>query len=119
MRNKILIIEPNQEDQERLEEILQGVVENGGELFFSPDRTSGLELLHKEQPQLVFLESSLVGEKEDEWIHDGVHIVLMRYEGELEQKSEDFVLKPFQETQILEKCQAALSSLEAPPIPPM
>lgn len=105
MRNKVLIIESDPERQERLEEILQEIAEEGGELFFAETRESGLTILKKEHPQLLFLDTRLIGR--DEWTHEGVHVVFM--------DSKDH-LKPHQ---ILEKCWTVLERTPASPIPPM
>ena len=47
MRNKILIVDANQEDREQLEDILKEIVDAGGELFFADNRADGLEILKK------------------------------------------------------------------------
>ncbi len=118
MRNKILIVDADRQDREELEQILQEIVEEGGELFFADKREDGIAILKKEQPQLVFLDAHLVGE-EDNWIHEGVHIILMRNKHELQQKSEDFVLKPLKRYQVLQRCRAVLHKEPAAQIPPM
>ncbi len=119
MQNKILIIDADPKDRQKLEEILQEVVQNGGEILFADKREEGLALLSKEHPKLVFLDTNLVGENENEWVKEGVHIVVMRRSDEKEQRSEDFVLKPLQRRQILEKCQTVLKRERVPPLPPM
>ena len=118
MRNKILIVDANQEDREQLEDILKEIVDAGGELFFADNRADGLEILKKELPQLVFLDSDLAGDL-NAWIHDKVHVILMRSRHEVQQKGEDFVLKPLKRHPVLEKCKSVLSSEAAAPLPPM
>lgn len=119
MRNKILIIDANPHERHELEQILQEVVDEGGEIIFAEKRAEGLALIKKEHPQLVFLDNHLIGENEDEWIEKGVHIVVMREKDEPSQKSEDFILKPLKSHQVLEKCRAALRKEPAPQLPPM
>ena len=119
MRNKILIVDADQKECQELEQILQEVVDAGGELFFAYKREEGIALIAKEHPQLVFLDTHLVGENEDEWIEKGVHIVVMRTKSEPHQKSEDFVVKPLKSHQVLEKCRSVLGIKSAPPLPPM
>lgn len=119
MRNKVLIVDADPKDRQQLEHILQEVVEEGGELFFAGKREEGLAILVKEHPQLVFLDTQLVGENEDEWIEKGVHIVVMCERNEPHQRSEDFVIKPLKSHQVLEKCRAVLGKESVPPIPPM
>lgn len=119
MRNKILVVDADKEERRELENILAEIVEAGGEIFFADKRGDGLEILKNERPQLVFLDASLVGENEDEWILEGVQIIVMRDKHETDQKSEDFVVKPLKAHQILEKCQQSLSRESASRIPPM
>lgn len=119
MRNKVLVVDANPDERAELEQILQDVVDAGGEIFFAERREDGIAIMKKEHPQLVFLDSSLVGENEDEWVYGGVHIVVMRFKNEPHQKSEDFVLKPLKAHQVLEKSRMILSQEHAPQIPPM
>ncbi len=119
MRNKVLIVDANLQERQELEQILQEVVDEGGMLFFAEKREDGLAIIAKEHPQLVFLDTHLVGENEDEWVEKGVYIVVMRARNEPHQKSEDFVLKPLKTHQVLEKCRIALGKESAPPLPPM
>lgn len=119
MRNKVLIVDSDPKEREKLEQILQEVVEEGGELFFADKKEDGLALIAKEHPQLVFLDTRHIGENEDEWVERGVHIVIMRARNEPHQKSEDFVLKPLKAHQVLEKCREVLKAEPSPHIPPM
>ncbi len=119
MRNKILIVDADQKERQVFEEILQVVVEKGGELLFAGTREDGLTLLAKEHPQLVFVDTHLLGENEEAWNQEGVHIVVMRTRHEPHQKSEDFVLKPLKPHQVLEKCAAFVAKETSPPFPPM
>ncbi|MCC5831858.1 MAG: hypothetical protein JJU12_02300 [Chlamydiales bacterium] len=119
MRNKVLIVDSDSGVRQQLEQILQEVVEDGGELFFADKREDGLAIIAKEHPQLVFLDAPFVGKDEDEWMKEGVHLVIMRDRRDTQHKSEDFVLKPLRSHQILEKCRGALKRESAPPIPPM
>lgn len=119
MRNKVLIVDSNPKECQQLEQILQEVVEDGGELFFADKREDGLAIIANEHPQLVFLDNRLVGDNEDEWVEEGVHVVVMRDRHEPHQKSEDFVLKPLKPHQVLEKCRGVLKKEPAPQIPPM
>lgn len=118
MRNKILIVDANNEDREQLENILQEIVDAGGELFFADNREVGLAILKKEQPQLVFLDAFLAGD-ENSWIHENVQVILMCSKHALHQTSEDFVVKPLKRHPVLEKCRAFLSTGPVSPIPPM
>lgn len=106
MRNKILIVDANPQDKEKLEQILQGIVEEGGELIFVDKKEEGLAILHKEHPQLLFLDDPLYGEKKI-WEHQGTSILLM---------SEVNALSA---SQVLEKCRTVLNHEPAAPIPPM
>ncbi|NGX61160.1 MAG: hypothetical protein K940chlam9_00641 [Chlamydiae bacterium] len=119
MRNKILVVDADLETCETLEQILEEFVQEGGEIFFAHDQESGLSILHKEKPRLVFLDTHLVDEYEGQWLEDGVHIVLMRQKHEPTQKSEDFIYKPLKRSQVLEKCQEVLSRETFAKIPPM
>lgn len=118
MRNKILIVDDNANDRDELEQILQEIVEEGGELFFTEKREEGIAILKKEHPQLVFLEANLVGEK-NAWIHTGVHVILMQSKNDLQQTTGDFLLKPLKRYQVLSKCRAILEKKPAVQIPPM
>jgi DNA-binding response OmpR family regulator len=118
MRNKILIVDANVEDREQLEQMLQEIVEEGGELFFTEKREEGVAILKKEHPQLVFLDATLIGEK-SAWMHEGIHVIFMQRKHDIQQKNEDFLLKPFTRYQVLEKCRAVLHKEPAAQIPPM
>jgi len=118
MRNKILIVDAHAEDKDQLEQMLQEIVEAGGELFFTEKREEGIAILKKENPQLVFLDVNLIGEK-SAWIYEGVHITLMQSKNDIQQKDEDVLFKPFTRYQVLEKCRAVLHKEPAAQIPPM
>lgn len=119
MHNKILIVNGNQKECEQLELILQPIIDEGGELLFAYKTENGLKMLQEESPKLVFLDASAVGEKEDFWVAEGVHIILMRQRSEKCQQSEDFILKPLKAHQVLEKCRLVLDQETAFPLPPM
>ncbi len=119
MRNKILIVEQNQVKQDQLEEILHPIVDQGGELFFAKDKSVGLAIMHKEHPQLVFVDHALFGDNKDEWAMSGVRVVLMVQKKEKSMKNEDFILKPFQKNQIQQICHSTLKKGSSPFAPPM
>lgn len=119
MRNKVLIIDADPAVHEVMEQILQEVVRKGGELLFAHTQAQGISLFEKEKPQLVFLDSSLVGENEDVWVKRGVHVVLMQPKQQTHQKSEDFILKPPKATPVLKKCWEVLNPEVLANIPPM
>lgn len=119
MRNKILIVHADSEEKIQLEQILQKVVEQGGELFFADRRSEGLKILKKERPQVLFLDAPFVGESGEDWLQEGVHIILMRHKNEPHQQSEDFVLKPLKAHQVLEKCHLVLNKEPVSQMPPM
>ena len=119
MRNKILIVDKNKKDRDQLEQILQKVVEVGGELLFAVSREEALKVIARERPQLVFLEISLLGEEEG-WSATEGSIVLICKKGDLQERSEDFIVKPFEPDQVLEKCHGVLDLDHlAPQMPPL
>ena len=120
MRNKILIVDSHERDRKELEQILLGIIKDGGELFFSSSRGEALEILAKEHPQLVFLDAALIGKDEDVWVKTGAYIVLICSKDRPQERSEDFVVKPFDADQVLEKCQGVLDLDHlAPQMPPL
>lgn len=120
MRNKILIVDTHEKDRKELEQILQGIVKDGGELFFASSRREALKILKKEHPQLVFLDVALLGKDEDLWVKTGASIVLICSKDRLQEQGEDFIVKPFDADQVLEKCQGVLDLDHlAPQIPPL
>ena len=120
MRNKILIVDSHKKDRRELEQIFQGIVRNGGELFFASCRGEALEILTKEHPQLVFLDIALVGKDEEVWVKTGAYIVLICSKDRLQERSEDFIVKPFDADQVLEKCQGVLDLDHlSPQMPPL
>lgn len=116
MRNKVLIVTG---DPETFEQMLQEVADQGGELIFAKSREEGLAALHQEKPQLIFLESALIGKEEDVWVSSGAHIVVVRPEGQVCQRSEDCVVRPLSQDLLLQKCREALGTEVSPPMPPM
>lgn len=118
MRNKILIVDESQTQQDQLEEILRPVIQRGGELFFAKEKKRALEIMKKELPQLVFVEASFVQEKPKEWEMKGVHVVVICQRHE-EVKGKDFIVRPFRAHQVLEKCHFLDPSLSPPALPPM
>lgn len=119
MRNKILIVGGSAREKSTLEEILQEIVEEGGELFFTDKREEGMTLLHKENPQLVFLDVSLIGKDVHSWSSEGSHIILMGHPNELQHHPEsDYLMKPLKPRQVLEKCRICLGHepISQPPL---
>ena len=120
MRNKILIVDKNKKDRDELEQILQKVVEVGGELFFTSSCDEALKIIAHEHPQLVFLDLSLVGKDEEVWVKDDASIVLICPKDDYQERGEDFIVKPFDPDQVLEKCQGVLDLDHlAPQMPPL
>lgn len=119
MRNKILIVEKNPEDQTALEKILHSLVEDGAELFFAKKKQAALAIMDREHPQLVFVDESLIGKDIEQWNIKGVRVVVMQHKTESSQQREDFILKPFQQKEILEKCHSTLMKSPRPSVPPM
>ncbi|MCH9626974.1 MAG: hypothetical protein S4CHLAM2_06060 [Chlamydiales bacterium] len=119
MRNKILIVDADPSARQALEEILQEVVEKGGEFLFASTQEDGLTLLTKEHPQLVFVDTLLLGENEEAWNQEGVHVVVMQIGHQQDQYRADVLLKPLRPHQVLEKCQAFLGKEISPQMPPM
>lgn len=118
MRNKILIVDEQVEDREELGQILQEVMEEGGELFFADKREDGIAILKQEIPQLVLLNFTMEGDKK-EWTYEGVHVIYMRPRHAGEQNQEESIFKPFKRAQVLQKCRSVLSRVPAAQIPPM
>jgi DNA-binding response OmpR family regulator len=118
MRNKILIVCDNIEEREQMEQILQSIVEEGGELFFAGKQEEGITILNKERPHILFLDSPLLDDKK-RWEHEGTHLIIMRMQGEAPQKGEGYVMKPFKVHEVLEKCRLCLHHDPALYIPPM
>jgi len=119
MRNKILIIYAHAQERDQLEQFLQEIIEEGGELFFADKRENGIAIIKKEHPQLVFLDSLLAGEDAKAWMHEGVRIIFMRHKNEYHHKEEDVVFKPLKSHQVLEKCRVWLGREPVAQIPPM
>jgi DNA-binding response OmpR family regulator len=120
MCNKILIVENELAAREQIEQILQGIVEEGGELFFTHQREEALSLIKKERPQIVFLDISLIGEDRAVWAQqEGVHLILTLPSTVKPLRGEEWIVKPFQSDQVFEKCHAYLSREAMPPILPM
>ncbi|MFC2049438.1 hypothetical protein ACFLR2_02040 [Chlamydiota bacterium] len=118
MRNKILVVESDASACEELDTILQKIVEEGGELIFTHKREDALALLKKECPAVVLLDHTLRGERAD-WVLEGVHIILTLPQGATVPNAEEHLFKPFNASQVLEKCREYLSREVVPPIPPM
>ncbi len=116
MRNKILVVESDAEAREQLEQMLQEVLEAGGELFFTQNREDALAIIAKEQPAIVFLDPRLVGGDLAVWKREGVHLVVT---GEAKRDGADFLARPFEVEQVVEKCHLYLSAEPVPPILPM
>jgi hypothetical protein len=116
--NKILIVSMRLEEREQLEQILQEVIEEGGELLFADRREEALEIVTKEHPQLVFVDNDLAGNKQD-WINEGTYVVWMGLAHELPEVGEDRLVKPFVPRQVLDKCHLALNKEPSVEMPPM
>ena len=99
MKNKILIVERNHEKWELLEQALQEIVEEGGELIFTDNLEQGLVLLDEKRPQLALLDPVLVGRQRDKWERVGTHLMWI---------GEDIVLEPFEPIRVLEQCRSYL-----------
>lgn len=120
MQNKILIVGGSAREQSTLEEILQEIVEEGGELLFTDNKEEGMTLLYKENPQLVFLDLSLLGKDVHSWSNEGSHIILMGHPNELQHHPEsDYLMKPFKSRHVLEKCRTCLGHESISQPPPM
>lgn len=113
--NKILIISKRLDDRDQLENILQEIVDVGGELLFAATRKEGLEIFKKEHPQLVFIDYDLV-ETSSEW--EGSMVVWMGLAHELPEVG-NILVKPFIPRQVLDKCQVVLGEESVGQIPPM
>jgi hypothetical protein len=118
LRNKILVVEHEEADRVELESILQEVIEEGGELIFSQKKEEALEILHKQHPIIVLIESKYIEEDPQAWHVEGVHIILIYPHG-AKACNQEHIFKPFNPHQILEKCSEYLSREFVPPIPPM
>lgn len=117
---KILIVDPKPEDVSAFEEMLGSVVAHGGELLFAHTTQAGLEMLKQQRPSLIFLDATLVGADQDQWVQGEAHIVLVRHRDEPHQEGEDYLLRPLKASAVLAKCHEALDlKAYAPPIPPM
>ena len=119
MRNKILVVESDLAAREQLENILQEIVEEGGELFFTDKREDALAIVKKERPAVVLLASNLMGESKATWIQEGVRVILTLPRGVSDSSGEESLSKPFRPNQVLEKCREYLNREAVPPIPPM
>lgn len=119
MLNKILIADPDKDDRKELEQILQEIVEEGGELFFADKKEEALTILKRERPQLLLLDADLMGGDPALWKVEGVHLILMCRKKDLAHTAEQVLHKPFKAHQVLEKCRAWLKEEPAAPIPPM
>ena len=67
--NKIVVIAFDVKEQALIEEMLYEMVSRGVELFFVATLEHGLEVMEREQPQLIFMDSSLrekVGKRYEE-----------------------------------------------------
>ncbi len=119
MRNKILVVERDAAAREQLEVILQEIVEEGGELIFTQKQEDALEIIKKQHPPVVLLESKLAEEDRGAWNLEGVHVILTYPRGTTAPAGSTHLFKPFKAHQVLEKCREYLSREFVPPIPPM
>ena len=119
MRNKILVIEQDAPEREQLETILQEIVEEGGELIFTQKREDAWEIIKKQHPAIVLLDSRLVEEDREVWNLEGVHVILTYPRGTPAPARTLHLFKPFKAHQVLEKCREFLSPECVPPSPPM
>lgn len=117
-QTKILIINPHQKEILYFETILGNLVDQGVELLFANTTREGLEMFASENPQLVFLDSELIGPDQALWKQG--KIVILRDSNAAPWGGEDDLLRPLKEAQVLQKCREALDlEVDAPPIPPM
>ena len=119
MRNKILVVERDVAAREQLETILQEIVEEGGELIFTQKQEDALEIINKQHPPIVFLESRLAEEDREAWNLEGVHVILTYPRGTTAPADTSHLIKPFRAHQVIEKCREYLSQEFVPPTPPM
>ena len=119
MRNKILVVERDVAAREQLETILQEIVEEGGELIFTQKQEDALEIIKKQHPPIVLLDSRLAEEDRSAWNLEGVHVILTYPRGTVAPAGTLHLFKPFQAHQVLEKCREFLSREFVPPTPPM
>ena len=102
--NKILVVTTNAKERANIEEILYELVNGGVELFMASTKEHAIEILKREVPQLIFVDVAFMSEDEDVWTQNEAHIVLMRKKDEAMQASEDYLIKPIQADQMIEKC---------------
>lgn len=116
MRNKILLLS-DEKDRLQFELVLQDFLSAGGEFFFAEKKASALEIVHKEHPQLVFIDH--VHFKEEEWV--GTSIVVLCEKENFKKAHIQFLLRPLENGAILDKCHAVFALLQGTflKIPPM
>lgn len=113
MQKKILIATVRIDDFERLEEILKPFLDGGGEILFVQSRQEALVLAKELKPQLLLVDQSLVGNKK-EWAQSALVLI-----GEKEHATAgpDYLERPLQADQVLERCRKVLG-MTTPQHPP-
>ena len=119
VRNKILIVNSHVDEREELEQILQEIVQEGGELFFADKIEDGLAIMKKESPPLILINAQLIGEDRSTWIQEGVHVIFIRRKSAVGVNGENDLSKPFKAHQVLEKCRVWLGKEPVAQAPPM
>lgn len=115
MRNKVLVVTSNLSEYSQFEKALEGIVNEGGELFLTQNKKEGQLILKKEHPQLLFLEASLM---DSSWELKETRLILLC--NEIEPKSDsDYLMRPLIEKQILAVCHTTLKKEFVPPERPM
>ena len=113
-RNRILVVESDSAAREQLDNILQEIVEEGGELIFTQKREDALEILKKQRPVVLLLDSRLRG-NHAAWNLEDVHVIILLERGDTATAGEDHLFKPFRANQVIEKCREHLSQDLCPP----
>ncbi|MFN0065353.1 MAG: hypothetical protein ACKVOH_03865 [Chlamydiales bacterium] len=115
---KILVVSQDQNDRNLFEEAFQECVNQGVEVFFSSDANGAISLFHKERPQIVFLDETLMGPIDDLWVREGSRVIFISLKGAPKRKGEDFIYKPILKKQVIDKCRTAFCNITRPSPPP-
>lgn len=116
MQNKILILDSDPKVLQLIEQMLEEVVQAGAELFLTRRAGDALIILKRECPQLIFVDQALMGQEKGMWHQTGVHVV---FTGDAAIAGEDCLVKPFNASQVLERCHRYLNQEAVRPMPPM
>lgn len=100
MRNKLLLITDKAEVRALFEEMLLPLLEQGCELFFTENAQGALEIVAKEQPALIFIDSDRVQEFP---FQEKSHLIWMKREGEACKEGDDVLFVPFTFVQLFQK----------------